>query len=108
MQDIAFLKAVFNAIPENESYLEVFTDGGMFRIQPQKLLLPGDEGDLPPRWKNIIADTEASYFGASGSNCFIIEGFEVDLEDKQDPFYLKARAVVDVERIDAVIEKWIG
>ncbi|MEM7755001.1 MAG: hypothetical protein AAF297_05130 [Planctomycetota bacterium] len=108
MQDIAFLKAVFNAIPINESYLEVYVDGGMFRIQPQKLLLPGELGNLPPKWKNIIDETDASYFAPSGSNCFVIEGFEVDLDDKQDPFYLKARAVLDVNHVNAVVEKWIG
>ncbi|MEM1186564.1 MAG: hypothetical protein AAGI53_16365 [Planctomycetota bacterium] len=108
MNDIAFLKAVFSAIPENESYLEVFVDGGMFRIQPQRLLLPGDPDSVPPKWKHVIDETDKSYFGPSGGKCFIIEGNEVDLGDKTDPFYLKSKAVLDVDHVNAVVERWIG
>jgi hypothetical protein len=60
------------------------------------------------RWKNVIEQAESDYFGPSGCDCFIIEGKEVDLDDKQDPFYLRARAVVDVTQVTAVVEKWIG
>lgn len=108
MQDVAFAKAVFNAIPDDHSYLEVVVSGGTFLIQPLKLLLPGDDGTAKSRWKTILAEADDKYFGASGCDCFVIEGREVDLEDKQDPFYLKARAVVDVSQVNAVVEKWIG
>jgi hypothetical protein len=107
MQDVSFARAVFNAIPDNHSYLEIVVHGGQFMIQPLRLLLPG-EGDIAARWKNILEGADPQYFGPSGSQCFVIEGKEVDLEDKQDPFYLKARAVIMADQVTAVVERWIG
>ncbi len=108
MQDVAFARAVFNAIPDDHSYLEVFVGGGSFMIQPTKLLLPGEGDMFQNRWRHILHDADAKYFGPSGSDCFVIVGKEVDIEDKQDPFYLQARAVVTVSDVTAVVERWIG
>ena len=108
MQDVSFARAVFNAIPDDHSYLEIVVTGGQFLIQPQRLLLQGEGEAVTTRWKNILDNADTKYFGASGSDCFVIEGKEVDIGDKQDPFYLKARAVISADHVTAVVERWIG
>ena len=108
MQDLAFVRAVFNAIPESHSYLEVVSHGGSFLIQPEKLLVPGEGDTISPHWKSMLRNRDEAHYGSSGCDCFIIEGREVDLDDKQDPFYLKARAAIDASQVTAVVEKWIG
>jgi|GEM_PF-4660773 len=108
MQDILFAKTLYSTLEEDHSYAEIHTGNGVVQVKPHKLLLPGEGTAVVQRWRSLLADSNPDRIDASGFDCAVIEGFAVDLSDRQVPFELRVRVTVNPEHVTAIVQRWIA